>query len=264
MRFKGKSAIVTGGSSGIGKACVKRLCEEGCSIVFSGISDRGQKTAKEFTKLGYDILFIKGDMGNDEFRKKLVITAADKFGNIDYLINNAFSFIARGLDADLEDWHTIMNRGPIAYAMMVKYVTKYMKNKGCAIINMSSVSAHIAQRGRWTYNAAKGAVNQLTRCMAMDLADRGIRVNTVSPGFIYTALYNETVSPEVLKKMLPIWGDYHLLRRLGTEEEVANTVAFLLSKEASFITGSEHMVDGGYMVMSAEGLCLEAKYADKG
>ena len=204
MRFKGKSAIVTGGSSGICKACVKKLCEEGCRVVYSGISERGIKTFEDFKALGFNILFVKGDMGEENFRKKLVKIAADKYGAIDYLVNNAFSFISKGLNSDLADWHTMMDRGPISYAMMAKYTSEYMINEGCSIINMSSISAHIAQRDRWTYNSAKGAVNQLTKCMAMDFSEKRIRVNTVSPGFVYTALYEETIPKEELKKMIPV------------------------------------------------------------
>ena len=263
MKFKGGKAIVTGGSSGIGKACVEGLCKEGCSVVYSGISDRGKRTYKEFKKRGYDIHFLKGDMGDEDFRIELVNAAVNKFGSIDFLINNAFSFIARGLDADLEDWHLMMNRGPVAYAMMVKHCYKYMKNKGCAIINISSVAGHVAQRNRWTYSSAKGAVNQLTKCMALDLADKGIRVNTVSPGFIYTPLYDESMTPEDLKKNMPIMEDFHILRRLGKMEEVADAVIFLLSDKASFITGEELMVDGGYKAMGSEGQCLAVKYSDK-
>ena len=131
---------------------------------------------------------------------------------------------------------------------------------GGAIVNLSSISAHIAQPNRWTYNAAKGAVNQLTRCMAMDLAPYNIRVNTVSPGWIWTREVDKAAGYD-RAKWGPIWGKFHMLRRLGEVEECAAPVAFLLSDEASFITATEIMVDGGYCGMGSEGLGEASSFA---
>ena len=262
-RFENKVAIVTGGSSGIGRACVERLCKEGCSVTFSGISNKGKAVEKEFEEAGYHVQFLRGDMAGEAFCGKLVEQAVNRWGRIDCLVNNAFSFTAKGMDATREDWNRIMSVGPVAYATMAQYSAPVMKKQGGgAIVNMSSVSAYIAQPNRWTYNAAKGAVAQLTRCMAMDLAP-GIRVNTVSPGWIWTREVDKAANFD-REKWGPIWGKFHLLRRLGEVEEVATAVAFLLSDEAGFITGTDLVVDGGYLAMGSEGLGEQSDFAGTG
>lgn len=257
--FKGKAAIVTGGSSGIGRACMERLCEEGCSVTFSGISEIGETTEKELKAKGYAMQFLRGDMAEEAFCKELVAAAVEQWGRLDYLVNNAFSFVSEGLQAKRADWERVMNVGPIAYATMGKLSYPHMQEQGAgAIVNMSSISAHMAQPGRWTYNAAKGAVTQLTRCMAMDMAPT-VRVNTVSPAWIWTREVDKAANFD-REKWGPIWGKFHMLRRLGTVEECAAATAFLLSDEASFITSAELMVDGGYRGMGSEGLGESSKF----
>jgi NAD(P)-dependent dehydrogenase (short-subunit alcohol dehydrogenase family) len=259
-RFEGKVAIVTGGSNGIGKGIVERLCSEGCKITFSGISDAGIATEKEFQEAGFDVQFIQGDMSEEAFCKKLIKAAVGKWGKLNFLINNAFSFTAKGVDATREDWDRVMNAGPVAYATMIQYsAPEIKKESGGSIVNISSISGHIAQPNRWTYNAAKGAVIQLTRCAAMDLAP-DIRVNTVSPAWIWTREVDKAAGFD-REKWGPVWGKFHLLRRLGTVEECAGPVAFLLSEDASFITGSDIYVDGGYLAMGSEGLGESSSFA---
>jgi len=261
--LKDKKAIVTGGSSGIGRACMERLCQEGCSVTFSGISDIGETTARELADKGFEVDFVRGDMGEESFCKELVASALEKWGGIDYLVNNAFSFTATGLKSTREDWDRIMHVGPVAYATMGQNVYPHMKKRGAgAIVNMSSISAHIAQNDRWTYNSAKGAVNQLTRCMALDMSPI-VRVNTVSPGWIWTREVDKAADADGggREKWGPIWGKFHMLRRLGTVEECAAATAFMLSDEASFVTATELMVDGGYNGMGSEGLGESSSFA---
>lgn len=258
--LKGKTAVVSGGSNGIGKACVERLCQEGCRVTFSGKSDAGYNTEKEFKEKGYEVFFIKGDMGEEKTCSHIVEETVEKWGRLDYLVNNAFPFTAKSMDATRQDWIYTMERGPVAYATMIQYCAPEMKKQGKgAIVNMSSISAHIAQPSRWTYNAAKGAVVQLTRCAAIDLAPH-IRVNTVSPGWIWTREVEKAANNDK-EKWGVIWGKFHMLRRLGEVEEVAAAVAFLLSDEASFITGTDLFVDGGYLAMGSEGLGENSSFA---
>lgn len=258
--LKGKAVIVTGGSNGIGRACVEKLCKEGCKVTFSGISEAGFNTETDFQKAGYDAHFVRGDIGDESACIQLVEEAFEKWGKINCLVNNAFAFTAKGIDATREDWRHIMDCGPIAYATMAEYAVPHIKKQaGGAIVNMSSISSQIAQPDRWTYNAAKGAVVQLTRCMAMDLSPE-IRVNTVSPGWIWTREVDKAANYD-RDKWEKVWGKFHLLRRLGNVFEVASAVAFLLSDEASFITGTDLFVDGGYSAMGSEGLGESSSFA---
>ena len=239
QRFAGKTALVTGGSAGIGRAIVERLCAEGCRVTLSGLSDDGSNAENELHAKGYAVQLLLGDMGEESFCRRLVEAAAEKWGGIDYLVNNAFSFIAKGMDAGRADWDRSMRVGPIAYATMGQLVLPQMRKRGGgAIVNVSSISAHIAQPNRWTYNTAKGAVNELTRCMALDFSAFNVRVNTLSPGWIWTREVDKAAGGD-RARWGSIWGRFHMLRRLGTVEECAAACAFLLSDDAGFITAAE-------------------------
>jgi len=259
--LKDKVAIVTGGSTGIGHAAVERLAEEGCKVLFTGRNgDMGTEAEKSLRQKGYDVKFLQGDMGLEEFCKKTVSETVRIFGRLDLLFNNAFPFTAKALDATREDWIHTMECGPIAYATMIALCSVEMKKQGKgAIVNMSSISAHIAQPSRWTYNVAKGGVSQLTRNAALDLAPQ-IRVNGLSAAWIWTREVDKAAGYD-REKWEPVWGKFHMLRRLGHPEEIASAVAFLLSDDASFITGIDLFVDGGYLAMGSEGLGEASNYA---
>ena len=252
-RFAGKTAIVTGGANGIGLAVIEQLVAEGASVGFCDLNHAdGEAVA---ARLG--AMFVEGDISDEAFCREFTEAVAERFGRIDYLVNNAFAFVAASLGATTQDWQTSLFVGPVGFARMVQNVAPHMeKAGGGAVVNISSISAHIAQKDRWTYNMSKGAVDQLTKCAALDLSDRNIRVNAVSPAW--------TWSREVLNAALadgggrekydPIWGQYHMLRRCAETIEVARPVLFLLSDDASFITGTDLPVDGGYLSMGPEGL----------
>ncbi|MGA2329943.1 MAG: SDR family oxidoreductase [Bryobacteraceae bacterium] len=260
-RFAGKVAVVTGGSSGIGQAVVEELCKEGAAVAFSGISEIGRATARELSSHGYQVLFCQGDMADEAFCRAFVQEVLTRWGKVNYLVNNAFSFTAKGLDATRADWERALQTGPMAYALMGQLVAEPIRREGGgAIVNMSSISAFIAQPNRWTYNAAKGAVQTLTKCMALDLAPYNIRVNSVSPGWIWTREVEKAAGGD-RAKWEPIWGDFHMLRRCGEPVECAGPILFLLSDDASFITAADLPIDGGYQGLGSEGIGKASKFA---
>ena len=257
-RFAGRCAVVTGGSAGIGRAVVGELCREGAAVAFAGIEpELVEQTGRELADAGHDVLGLCGDLADEAFCRRVVADTAARWGRVDYLVNNAFSFIAAGLAAQREEWERSLQVGPVAYATMAAAIAEPMRDSGGgAIVNVSSISAHIAQPHRWTYNAAKGAVHNLTRCMALDLAPYGIRVNSVSPGWIWTreVLKAAQVDGGGRDKWGPLWGRFHMLERCGEPLECAGPILFLLSDDASFVTGADLPVDGGYLGLGPEGL----------
>ena len=162
-------------------------------------------------------------MANHKFVDQIVEKALQRFGRVDYLVNNAFSFLAKGPDATLDDWHRTFEVGPIAYARLGSSAAEAMRKAGGgAIVNVSSISAFIAQPGRWTYNSAKGAVHTLTKCMALDFALHGIRVNSAIR-LIWTNELLKAAGGD-RAKWDPVWGQFHMLERCGDPVEVAASI----------------------------------------
>jgi len=254
-RFAGKVVIVTGGSSGIGLATVEELVKEGSSVAFSSIEqEAGVEVEQRLLAAGHDVLFCYGDMAEEQFCKSIVDRTLAKWGTVRGLVNNAFSFLGKGPDVTRADWERVLTVGPIAFATMAQQVAEPMRAAGGgAIVNVSSISAFIAQPNRWTYNSAKGAVHTLTKCMALDLAPYGIRVNSVSPGWTWTREVLKAAAGDRIR-WEPVWGQYHMLERLAEPVEIARPILFLLSADASFITAADLAVDGGYQGLGSEGL----------
>jgi hypothetical protein len=260
-RFKGRVAIVTGGSAGIGKATMEELCKEGASVAFTGLEQFGHDLEKQMNAAGYDVAYFQGDMAGEQFCREVVAGTLKKWGKVNHLFNNAFSFTSKGPDVTREDWKVVLEVGVVAYALMGSLVADSMKAQGGgSIVNTSSISAFIAQPNRWTYNAAKGAVHTLTKCMALDLAPYGIRVNSVSPGWIWTREVDKAAAGD-RAKWEPVWGQYHMLERCGDPVECAGPVLFLFSDDASFITAADLAIDGGYQGLGPEGLGKTSKFA---
>lgn len=260
-RFSNKVAIVTGGSSGIGQAIALALAREGAAVAWTCLPADVAEGEAAFAQAGLKSTAFAGDMGDEAFCQRTVAAVVERFGRLDLLVNNAFSFIAKATDATRADWQRSFDVGLFAYTQMAQLAAPAMQAAGGgAIVNVSSISAFIAQPNRWTYNAGKGAVHQVTKCMALDLAPMNIRVNSVSPGWVWTR-ENDKAADYDRPKFEKIWGDFCMMRRMGRAEEIASAVLFLLSDAASFITAVDLPVDGGYQGLGPEGLGQNTRIA---
>jgi NAD(P)-dependent dehydrogenase (short-subunit alcohol dehydrogenase family) len=255
MNWTNQVAIVTGGASGIGAGTVREFAGEGVAVALFDINKTGGQTlAHQLRERGLKCEFYEVDVANEAACFAAVEQVAEQFGQVNYLVNDAASFIAKGLDVTTEDWEHVLGVNVRGYSNMVRACYKPMRRAGGgAIVNLASISGYIAQPNRWTYNACKGAILSLTRCQALDLAGVGIRVNSVSPGWILTPEVEKAFGDDQEQKKKE-WGNFHMLRRLGQPSEGARAILFLCSQDASFITGVDLPVDGGYLAMGPEGL----------
>ncbi len=261
-RFNDKVAIVTGGASGIGAAVVREFASEGASVAIFDINVQGgQSYAAELNAAGHRASFNNVDVSDASAVAQAVSAVAAAYGKINYLVNCAVSFTAKGLDVTTPEWERSLGVNVRGTSNMVQACYPHMKAAGGgAVVNIASISGHIAQPNRWTYNATKGAIITMTKCQALDLAPDNIRVNVVSPGWIWTPEVDKAANND-RAKWEPIWGRYHMLRRLGQPPEVAHAVLFLCSDAASFITAAELPVDGGYLGLGSEGLGETSSFA---
>jgi NAD(P)-dependent dehydrogenase (short-subunit alcohol dehydrogenase family) len=248
--LSGRTAVVTGGATLMGAAVVRGLCERGVDVAVADIDvEGGEALAAE---LGEGVLFVPTDIRDDAAIERLVAATVDRFGGIDLLINLATTYVDEGFGSSREDWLESANVNVASAVMMAKAVHPHLVARGGgAIVNFTSISAKVAQAGRWLYPVHKAALVQLTRNMALDLADDGIRVNSVSPGWTWSKVMVELTGGDRAKTD-EVAAPFHLLRRAGDPEEIANVVAFLCSGEASFVTGADWAVDGGYSAMGPE------------
>lgn len=248
--LKGKTVIVTGASTIIGAAVAREFHARGAHVVAADIDEVGG--ASLASELGEGAFFVKTDISQDDQIAHCVSRTVEKFGGVDFLVNLACSYVDDGIESTRADWLESFGVNVVGAVMMMKACRPEMiKRGGGAIVNFSSISAKVAQTGRWLYPTSKAAMAQLTRNMAMDLAPDHIRVNSVSPGWTWSRIMNE-LSRGNRAKTDSVAAPYHLLGRVGDPEEVAQAVLFLCSSNASFITGADLAVDGGYSAMGPE------------
>lgn len=248
MRLKGKVAIVTGSSAGIGEATAKLLAKEGAKVVCNGSSEQGSKVAKEIKQAGGDAVFVQGDVAIPEDAKRIVTRAVDAYKQLDILCNVAGIVIPGRVDnATDSDWDKTMAVNVRGTYLVSKFAIPYLKITRGVIINTGSSVAVKGVKDRAAYSASKGAVVSLTRAMAADLADDRIRVNCISPGTTDTPSLGQRLAqlpdPEAARKQFIA---RQPLGRLGKPEEIAEGILFLILDE--FCTGTILSVDGGMTV----------------
>jgi NAD(P)-dependent dehydrogenase (short-subunit alcohol dehydrogenase family) len=239
----GKVAIVTGGASGIGLATAKAFIENGVKVVIADYNEQaGKEVVSALKETGADVLFVSVNVADEQSVENLVATTVDHYGKLDIMVNNAgVGTLAATHELSFEDYNRVIAINQDGVFFGAKYAIREMlKNGGGSIVNTASILGHVGQEGAFAYNASKGAVNILTKSLALEYAKQNIRVNAVCPGYVESGMVNK----EAL-------GDYydglvarHPVGRLGRPDEIAHGIVFLCENE--FVTGSSLMIDGGY------------------
>lgn len=246
-KLENKVAIITGGASGLGAATVERMLRDGAKVAIVDLSEEnGNKWLKAMQEKGYqDVIFIQTDVTDEDAVKAMVEKTVEAFGRVDILFANAGgSFDGTLTELSNEDWQKTVDLNLTSVFLTDKYVAEQMLKQegGGSIINCGSIHSVVAQVGMTAYAATKGGVQMLSRTIALNYSDKGIRVNTIMPGYIDTPLLKK-LDEDRRKHLI----DAHPIGRLGKAEEVANVVAFLASDEASFVSGASIAIDGGYL-----------------
>lgn len=239
--LKEKVAIVTGGCSGIGLATAKKIIQNGGLVA---VVDKNEEIDQIVSQLGSNVLGIKCDVSNEEEVKRCVQSVVEHYGHIDYLVANAGigGGASKPHEVSLEEWNKVVSVNQTGIFLMNKYVIAEMLKSGSgSIVNTSSMYGLVGSTTSFAYSATKGAINQMTRSLALTYARDHIRVNAIAPGYVDTPILSQVPQDikDVMANQLPIG-------RLGEAEEIASLICYLLSDEASFITGAIVPIDGGY------------------
>jgi len=256
MRVQGKVAVVTGSGSGLGKAIAERLAEEGAIVVVADVNESGMnETVRELTQRGTKAIGVKMDVSNRDDVQRVLQEVVDTCGKIDILVSNAGVTRHRPfMTMNSEDWDVVLAVDLKGVFFCSQAVAPHMISKRYGkILNISSISGTGAsshavggsQGGNANYAAAKAGVIQLTKTLARELGPHGINVNSIAPGFVYTAMTGTTRSPKEVEEHIAVRSASAVLGRCGTPEDIANAVLFFVSDEASFISGQTLYVDGG-------------------
>ena len=250
--LRGRVIVVTGGAQGIGEACARRLVADGAAVAILDVDDaHGYALATTLADAGARVEYLHCNVASKADVDAALAATVAAFGRIDGLVNNAGIFKAAPfLEITEADWDAVIDVNLKGHFLVGQAVAQQMvkQGRGGAIVNMSSVNARLTIASIASYNASKGGIDQLTRVMALALADHGIRVNGVAPGTIATELAAKAVltSEEAKARIM----SRTPMRRLGEPAEIASVVAFLLSDSASYMTGDTLLVDGGRMTLN--------------
>jgi NAD(P)-dependent dehydrogenase (short-subunit alcohol dehydrogenase family) len=244
MRFRNKVALVTGASSGIGRACAARFEEEGAAVF--AVARRAERLAGTFEN------YAVADLRLDEQARAAVVSCVERLGRIDYLVNAAGVIGTGGvLDTPPEEWDRLFASNVDSIYYVTRHVAPQLIENGGAIVNVSSVTSIRPYGNLLAYCASKAAVDMLTQCVALELAPHGVRVNAVNPGVVVTELHTAAAAVPDYEAFLEHSKTTHPLGRVGQPEEIAALCLFLCSEEAAWITGGIHSIDGGRALMSA-------------
>lgn len=254
--LRGKVAVVSGAAAGIGRATCFAFADRGCNVVAVDCdAQNGRLLASELGAVGCDGLFVHADIGHHDELPKIAKAATDRFGRVDILVNCASKAVFGTQETDGDRWAESFHYSVSSYAILSSLLVPHMKGRTSSIVNIASISAHIAQPDFGPYAAAKAAVCALTRCQALDLAPHGIRVNSVSPGTVWTERNSGFLEADFgvrtkreADEHSAIGGKF-ALGRIAAPEEIAEAIAFLSSDSASFVTGIDLVVDGGYTLV---------------
>ena len=250
MRLENKVAIVTGGAAGIGRAICEVFAAEGAKVVIGDINaEGGRETVRLIENAGGSAVFVPTDVSQETQAQALVEKAVSEYGAVNVLVNDAAAFVfGQVQDVTDADWQRVLGVNVLGPSYMVKHALGPMKAVGGgSIVNIASVSSFVAQPAFVPYNTSKGALLQLTRCLAMDLAPDNIRVNCVCPGAILTQATEQhrRFTGEERDKFLSEAANSNFLKRFGQPKEIAYGALFLASDESSFMTGQPLIIDGG-------------------
>jgi NAD(P)-dependent dehydrogenase (short-subunit alcohol dehydrogenase family) len=246
-----KVAIITGGSSGCGAGIARRFVPAGVKVVLADILDApGEALA---SSLGERCRYVHADLRSDEELQRLVDFTVKEFGGIDFLINSACTYADKGEEATRAEWLDAYNVNVFGHVRLLQIARPHLeRSSNASVVNFTTEAALVGLAGRWVYPSSKAAIEQLTKSQALDLAPSGIRVNSVLPGWIRKPMHD--TAPADVQQAYAKWGDrLHMLGRLGTLVEVADTVMFLCSSHATFTTGSCMFVDGGHSALGPQG-----------
>lgn len=245
----GKIALVTGGTSGIGRVTAIELARAGARVVVAGRRQaEGDAVVRELEAVGSQGLFVRTDVSVERDVERMVAATVERFGRLDVAFNNAgVEQLGPLADATVDDYRRTFDVNVLGVILSLKYeVPAMLRSGGGSIINTSSILGHVGTPGAGLYNASKHAVEGITRAAALEYAQRGIRVNSVAPGATQTDMIDRFVGDGDTENRRQL-AALHPLGRLGRSEEIAAAVLFLASDAASFITGASLPVDGGYL-----------------
>lgn len=246
--LEGKVALVTGATSGIGRATVKRFAQEGAHVAAVGRDEEALATlVGEMKEAGAEALAIRADVTRDEDAVRAVAEAVERFGHLDVLVNAA-GHISNGTieNTTAEDWDAMMNVNLRAVFQLMQQAVPHLAETRGNIVNVSSVTGLRAFPGVLAYCVSKAGLDQLTRCAALELASKGVRVNAVNPGVVITEIHKRGGMSEAdYAAFLERSKTTHPLGRVGEAREVAELILFLASERASWITGATYSIDGG-------------------